>query len=183
MVWTNEDLQKIRCRDPETFEKVYSEYKTKVYNFLVIKTNGNTFLTDDLFSETFHSALLSAPRLKNTRNVLAWLLQIASRRFNDYLRKEYRNKKYLNEAAYSQSSFDNNTEALEKRERDLTLQAAIDTIKPEYRDILRMKYIDMKSQKEIGITINKEVGAVESMLFRAKQALKKELKNYKKFFK
>ncbi len=63
------DLKKLQNRDTHIFEKLYLEYKDKVYNFLLIKTKRNYELTEELFSNTFHSALVSAPNIKSSKNI------------------------------------------------------------------------------------------------------------------
>ena len=69
MIWTEEDFLKIRARDPKIFSKLYKEYKTNIYNYIIIKVNGNKDIADDIFSDTFHSAFVSAPKLKNVNSL------------------------------------------------------------------------------------------------------------------
>ncbi|MCK4796183.1 MAG: sigma-70 family RNA polymerase sigma factor, partial [Spirochaetes bacterium] len=145
MIWTDEDILRIRNRDPNTFEKIYTYYKDKVYNYLIIKTNNNHDITEDIFSETFHSALMSAPKLKNTKNILGWLLQIANRRFNDHLRVKYREQKYINIVQKEDCVVKDTVEKLHDKEKFLLLDTAINNLKQEYSQILKMKYIEKKS--------------------------------------
>ena len=95
LCWTDDDLERLKLRDPIVFKKVYNRYKDKVYKFLLIKTKGNIDFTNDVFSTTFQSALESAPKMINTNNLLSWLLQIAHRRMADQLRKAYTEDKFL----------------------------------------------------------------------------------------
>jgi DNA-directed RNA polymerase specialized sigma24 family protein len=97
IIITENDLKKIRERDPEIFTNIYNEYKKKIYNFIIIKTNGNTYAADEIFSETFYSALVSAPNIKNVDNILGWLLSIANRRLYDYISKENKNRDRIEE--------------------------------------------------------------------------------------
>ena len=180
MVWTNDDLYKLKNRDRGTFERMYNAYKDKIYTFLIIKTNGNKELTEDLASETFHSAILSASKLRNTKNIFAWLIQIANRRFYDSLRSKYREDNYLSNYHENNTYSKDIAASIDNKEKILLINTSMDNLKQEYSSILKMKYIEDKSQKEIAKTIKKSIKATESMLIRAKKALKKEIEKLDK---
>lgn len=187
IIITEKDLKKIRERDPEIFTNIYNEYKKKIYNFIIIKTNGNTYAADEIFSETFYSALASAPNIKNVDNILGWLLSIANRRLYDYINKENKNKDCIEEIISVESIEhdmikDKQSEKTEIDEKLLMIKAAMDKLKPLYKDILNLKYTEKKSQKEIADILKKSRSSVESLIFRAKEALKKELKGLIKDF-
>ena len=175
IIFTDEDLKKIRIRDPETFKKLYEEYGKKIYNFLLIKTNGDEIMAEELASQTFFSVLESAPKLKKAQGIQAWIFRIASRRFYDSLRKKYREKEYVetnNEEVISQ---DNQIEDLVLQEKVLMLNMALDKLDENYKKVLQLKYNEHKSQKEIAKILDKSISAVESLLFKARKKLKIEL--------
>ncbi len=178
--WTDDDLYKLNQRDPRIIEKIYSKYKTKVYNFLIIKTNGDVDTTEEIFSQTFHSAIESAPKIKNTENLLSWLMQIANRRLLDFLRGQYRKEKYLHKI-HEEKEIDPFVDATEKEEI-LMFNIIFDKLPENNKKVLTLKYIDEKSQKEIAKIFGKSEKAIESLLSRSKQLLKKELKKHKRFF-
>ncbi len=183
MVWSEEDFHKIRARDPEIFGRVYKEYKKNIYNYLIVKVNGNKGIAEDLFSDTFHSAFISAPQLKNINSISSWLLQIANRRFYDYLRKNYRNKKYFDEINEEDiSSNEDFTQKLEIKEKVIAIQIALENIKPHYNKVLLLKYEEHKSLKDISKIINKSESSVQNLIFKAKNALKKELNKLRRDF-
>ncbi len=177
IIFTQEEFDKFKKRDPEIFKKIYCEYKKAVYNFIIIKTNGNTEITDDIFSETFHDAFVHAPKLKNGGNIQSWLIKIANRRFYDYLRKLYRHKNYIRQEAgkdhYTRCSID---EEIDKKEKAYILKKALERINPKYSEILKMKYYENMPRKEIAEKLDTSLSSVENNLFRAREALKKELK-------
>ena len=178
MQFTREDLDKIRNRDPVIFEKLYKTYKDKIFQYIYIKTKKNLQMTEDIMSETFYSAILSAPKLKSTKNLFSWFLQIANRRYYDQARKYYSEKKYIEQLPNTEIN-DNKNENLNgkliKEERLLMTQIAIETLNPLYQKILKLKYIENKSQKDISKILNKSINSVESILFRARKSLKKKL--------
>jgi len=180
--WTDEDLAKINLRDPEVFKRIYLKYSKKIYNYLMLKTGGNKDIAEEIFCRTFHSALESAPKLKNTDNILGWLMQIASRRFSDFLRNQYKEEKYLHKIYEEKISEIEPVNDMITREEILMFNMAIDKIPELSKRALILKYLENKSQKEISVILNKSEKAVESLLSRSKKLLKKELVGFKRFF-
>lgn len=175
IAWSNEELHLLQTRDPQKVEKMYNAYKNKVYSFLVIKTNGNKDIAEELFSQTFHSALSTISKLKDTKNIQAWLMQIANRRFYDYLRSKYREEKYINKQSNEEAYEKDHVEKMHEKEQILLMNLAMKNIKPKYSSILKMKYVDELSQKEISKDLDVSIKAVESTLSRARETLKVEL--------
>ena len=175
IVFSDEDIFKLKSGDPLVFEKVFNEYHHKIYNFLVIKTNGNEHVAEEIFSDTFYSALTSAHSIKDAKKIFPWLLQIARRRFADHLRKKYRNKDIESEEEIS-DDLHSKDYVKEQNEKAILVNMAMENIRPEYKNILNLKYIEDKSQKEISAIYGKSESSIESLLFRARDALKKEMK-------
>ena len=178
MILTQVEFKRLKKRDPEIFKKVYLEYKDNIYNFLMIKTCGDLDAAEDLISEIFQSALLSIPKLRSSKKIFSWLMQIARRRYCDFLRKKYRDQKY-NEIIREQKKLDTVDKDLSdeiiKKEKVLLVKMAMENMNEEYKEMLELKYIHGKSLKEIEQKMNKKFLAVQSMLFRARKALKKEI--------
>jgi RNA polymerase sigma-70 factor (ECF subfamily) len=61
-------------------------------------------------------------------------------------------------------------------EKAIMLDLAMKNIKPKYRKILELKYIEKKSQKEIARLLNKSRSSIESLIYRAREKLKQEIK-------
>jgi len=168
-------LDRIRKKDPSVFEDLYNEYKTVVYNYLLIKTKNDTDAAKDVLSETFCSVMETADNIKHEGNIKSYLFQLANRRLSDYLRKKYHEKDYDKYFDINEETADNLIDDLHTKEQLLMVNLAIDNLKPVYQNILRLKYFEEKSQNEIAEIINKTVSAVESLLVRARKQLKKEL--------
>lgn len=182
MIWTNENFQRLKNKDPVIFNKFFNAYKEKIYNFLIIKANGNHSVAEDIFSDTFHSAFLSLEKLKNANNISAWLFKIAYRRFNDYLRKQYKEKICSDEINKEYTTSENVIEILDKKEKGLLTATILEELKPEYKDVLIMRYIEDKTQKEIAKKMNKSINAIRILILRAKKSFKNKSKKYKKAF-
>lgn len=178
MQFSEEDFDKIKKRDPVIFEKLYKLYKDKIFQYIYIKTKKNIQMTEDIMSETFYSAILSAPKIKSTKNLLSWFLQIANRRYYDHVRKYYSEKNFIEKL--SNNNIKNNDDEhingkLIKEERLLMTQIAIEALNPLYQKVLKLKYTENKSQEEISKILNKSIYSIESILYRARKSLKKKI--------
>jgi RNA polymerase sigma-70 factor (ECF subfamily) len=180
IIWTDDDLILLRRRDSKALERLYKEFNNKVYSFLIIKTKGNKDVTDELFSETFYKAIQYAPKLKNAKNLQAWLLQIAKTRFYDYLRSNSKEKNFDDNIKVDSIESGNVTDKVEHKEKFLMFNIAMKNLNDNYREVLELKYIKEKSQKEIAKILGKTETSVESLLFRARTSMKKELKKISK---
>jgi len=179
IVFSNEDLGLIRERNPAIFEKIFREYHNKIFNFLIIKTRGNTHVAEDLLSETFSAALVFAPRLADTKNIQGWLLRIANNKYIDYYRKQKIRKKYISpqpEDAYNMKHPEGALpDPILEKEKYLMLELALKNIPPDYARLIELKHLQDKTNREIAKLTGKTLSSVTSSLFRAKNKLKKEL--------
>lgn len=175
MIFTRQDFEKLRQRDSEIFTRLFNEYNEKIYNFLIIKTNGDHIKSQELLSDTFYCALEAAPNLKNAKNILGWLMQIANCRFHDYLRDLYKEKNKLDNLKYKHEMAQSENNDIIHKEKVLLAQSAMENLKPIYKELIHLKYIEKKSLKEISARIQKSELAVTSLLYRARESLKKEI--------
>ena len=179
-----EDFKRLKDGDSEVFEKLYNQYKDMIYNYLMILTK-NQEIANDVFSNTMYSAFRSIRKLKNDKNIYQWFLRIAKNRYNDYLRKLYRDKKIQDKLKVNidkEAVMNDYAEEIDKETKMKLLNLALKNIKPEYSAIIKYKYFDGLSHKEIAKKINKSIDASESLLQRSINAIKKEFKTLSDFF-
>jgi len=159
------------------FDVLYQENKVRLYNFLIVKVNGDKNLAEDILSETIYSALLSYPKLKDKSKAVNWLFQIANRRFYDYLRKKYKDKKIIaNKITEDLNKKDPEQDKSKNEEEKIAmLKTGMDNLKPKYKEIIKLKFIENKSQKDIAQIFSISVKSAESLIFRSREALKKEV--------
>lgn len=179
-------LEQLKLRNPLAFTRLYREHKDKVFTFLLIKTKGNSQIAEEVLCDTFHSAIKSAPGLRNTVNINGWLLKIASRRLSDYLRKMYRDKSIYNDYDDNLLLYEtcvlNPTDCIQTNQERLFIKEAFNNLNERYKAVIRLKYIESKSVKEITCILNKKYTAIDSLLARARNALRIEFKKIVKGF-
>lgn len=124
---------------------------------------------------------------ENEGDFIRWLSKIAENAFRDNLDKLYAGKRDIRKEV----TFDNNGSTTEgeyvgshkliqattpsmimsKREDLARLEKAIDTLKPEYREVIVLAKIEGLSYHQIGNRLGKTVGAVKMLVSRATVAL------------
>jgi len=177
MILSDKEFELLKKQDSVIFERVYKFYKVKIYNFILVKSSGNKSMADDIFCDTFHSFFIGLKNIRNKENLGGFLFKICFRRFNDYLRKAYREKEIYDDSEIELNYFSDNREDDTKllQEKKIIFDIAMESLKNEHKEIIKLKYIDDKSQKEIAEILGKHEKAVEGLLFRARESLKKEV--------
>jgi RNA polymerase sigma-70 factor, ECF subfamily len=167
------NVRKLKQECSIKFVDIYQEYKHKIYTHLVYLSNGNKQIAEEVFSDTIYSALLSAPKLY--KKTFSWLIQIANRRFCDYLRNQYREKRIIDKER-KESMDDFVFDEPDENYKILMLKTALEFLKPKYKEVIKLKYFEDRSQKEIAEILKTTRISVESLIYRSREALKKEVK-------
>lgn len=186
MILSNEEFLKLKKRDPEIFEKIYNTYKEDIYNYIMILSDNNKQLSDEVFSTTIVSALESVHTLKHNKNIFGWFMKITKNRFMDYLRNQYRiknisDKVKINLQTENLSAQQDPVDQIVKNNKLTVLNLALNNIKPKYKDIIVLKYYKQLTHQQIAERVQKSRDAVESLLYRAITSLKKEVKKIGNF--
>ena len=124
---------------------------------------------------------------RNEGDFLRWLSRIAENKLRDILKQFYADKRdirkeisFKQEGTSTNSCFYGTAEPIgtttpsvimRKKEALDRLEKALDTLKPEYREVIVLKKIEGLSHAEIAERLNKSTNAVPMLLFRAMAAL------------
>jgi RNA polymerase sigma-70 factor, ECF subfamily len=178
MEFTGAFIKRLRQRDTDAFQTLYTETKTMLYNYILYKVNGAREIAEDILSEVFVNAINYAGSLSLTHNVRAWLYRIAKTKVVDYIRRLGKQQKIV-DACTSQTltapRIESPEDVLLKSEYRGLLRAAFCTISPDYQEVLQKKYIEELSVRGIARNIQKSEKAVEAMLYRGRKELLKSI--------
>lgn len=129
-------------------------------------------LAEELTEETFVKLVLKRPHFSGNAAFKTWLYTIARNVAIDHLRRKKKGdisaeecKELVDEKAYLEREY-------LQQEQKLQLHAAIEQLKPEYRQVLWLFYFEQFSYKEIAKIMGKNTHNVEMLASRARQALK-----------
>ena len=172
-------VQKVLRGDVNAFEKLVLEYEKNVYN-IALRMTGNSEDASDMTQEAFIKAYNSLQSFRGDSKFSVWIYRIATNVCLDFLRSKSRRP------TVSLSVEDNDGEdvqldvADESQSPELLLdrqmtrdsvRRGLETLSPEYRQILLLREIQGLSYDEISQALGLEVGTVKSRIFRARKKL------------
>ena len=182
MHWTEIDFHKLKNRDKDTLKKFYLVFCDKIYRYFIIKLNGDKDLAEELSSEVFCSAISSIHNLKEIKKISSWLYRIAFNTLNNYLRKKYRDEKYQSKIFEKNPDDEEYINNLFDKQKKMLFDLAFEKLNTNYQEIMTLKYVKKKSLKEIANIYNKSVTAIENILYKARNNIKKEIKKISEDF-
>ena len=182
LILTDEEFQGLKNGDETIYIKIYNRYKKPVFNLLLSRSFGNRDIAMDIMQETFLTAIGSFHKVKSPGHLEAWLITIAKNKLIDHFRKTGREKKYLEKIAYREAGTVDMSEELHEKEQAALLYMAMEKLKPHYKEALTMFCWENMKVKEIAEKTGRTPKAVENILFRAKNSLKKHLSSISKEF-
>lgn len=176
-----------RCQDGDhqAFNLLVQRYQKLVYNF-IYRLAPNWRDVDDLAQEVFIRVYKSISMLKEAKQFKSWLHRIVINLYYDEIRKRRRvkevdledNPKIEAEVLHTASSGNNPIRSLEEKELERVLQKAMNRLSPDYKVAIMLREIQGLSYEEIAQTLKCSVGTVKSRIFRARELLKEELREY-----
>ena len=161
--------------DEQGLVEIIKEYKDGLI-FYLNSFVGNLSVAEELCEDTFVLLGTKKPKDKGTGSFKTWLYTIGRNIAVDYLRKQRRKNETPLETVFGLSD---DEQAFEdefiKEEHNKTLYSAMKKLKAEYRQVLWLIYFEDFSHKEVSSVMKKSVHSVETLAYRARNALKTEL--------
>lgn len=151
----------------EDFKELVDQYAGRVSN-IIYQMLGSANDVDDLSQEVFIKVYRHLKYFRKESRFFTWLYRITVNTVWDHLRKQKHRKTVPLEGIEPIHS-DTDTELKE------LLNAEIKKLPIIYRTVLILKDIEGLSYKEIAKILRCRIGAVESRLFRAREALRERL--------
>ena len=172
-------VRKVLQGDVNAFEKLVTEYEKAVYA-IAQRMTGNPEDAADMTQETFIKAYNSLGSFRGDSKFSVWLYRIANNVCLDFLRSRSRKPTVSlsvedDEGEESQLDVADESQSPELLlERGLTRDAVrrgLDTLPPDYRQILLLREIQGLSYEEISSALGIDLGTVKSRIFRARKKL------------
>lgn len=175
-----EIIDRVLSGDTEAFEALVLEHQNKVYS-LALRMVGNEEDARDMAQEAFIRAFSSLTGFRGDSKFSVWLYRLTSNICIDFLRS--RAKKRTVSMTWTDDEGDDAGELEIPDERfspeeqfDRTsiresVQRGLDSLSPQYREILVLREINGLSYEEIGRVLGIEEGTVKSRIFRARKKL------------
>lgn len=175
----------LKERDRSVWSAAVDRHLHEVYGFVFHLVGGDPAVAEDLNQETWLEALDGIEQCDATRGSFRnWLFGIARRRVALYYRRRALagNQTWLadqsGEAAKPGDFSVLPEDVLEQVERVSVVRAAILLLPDDRRQVLLWKYVDELSVKTIAIRLGRTTKAVESLLSKAREQVRRSLRGY-----
>ena len=172
-------VRKVLQGDVNAFEKLVTEYEKAVYA-IALRMTGNAEDAQDMTQEAFIKAYNSLQSFRGDSKFSVWLYRIVSNVCLDFLRSKNRRPTVSlsvedddgEDAQLDVADESQSPELLLDRKltRD-SVRRGLDSLPPDYRQILLLREIQGLSYDEIAQALSLEVGTVKSRIFRARKRL------------
>ena len=137
---------------------------------------GNIHIAEELAEETFVLLGIKKPKDKGICSFKTWLYTIGRNIAVDYLRHKSKQNEFSIEEIAELVSDEHNIEfSYIKEERKIVVHQALKNLKFEYQQILWLVYFEGLSNKEAAVVMKKSIHNIETLVYRARRALKTQL--------
>jgi RNA polymerase sigma-70 factor (ECF subfamily) len=192
-------IRKAQLGDRGAYGHLVGLYQDRLYN-AILRLVGDHEEARDLAQETFTRGLDKLEGFRVDASPYTWLFRIATNLSISRLRKVQRHRTFSLDApaggsASARGSNEDQASALvgrmaaleptpsddiEKRERNQKVLEALGRLDAEYRAVLVMRDIEGFDYQQMADVLGLPLGTLKSRLFRARLALRDELKAYLK---
>lgn len=174
-------VESARQGDQEAFERLVRAYEKRVFA-LTLRMCGNAEDAAEAAQEAFLAVWQGLKFFRGEASFSTWLYRLASNACVDLLRREGRHRAAagpsLNDEELDLAAADpapTPQEAAERAELRQQIEAGLQQLSLEYRQVLVLREMHQLSYEEIGQTLNLDPGTVKSRISRGRKRLRKFL--------
>jgi RNA polymerase sigma factor (sigma-70 family) len=166
--------------DAAAFRAFIREHQHSVFN-IVLKMVAQPHDAEEITQDVFIDVYRKPGVFRGDSSVSTWLYRIAMNKCIDHLRKKERGKKWSITGFFNTKTNDEQEPAeffhpgiaVENREKAAVLFKAMKKLPPSQHKAWVLSELENLSYREIADVMNISLSSVESLLFRARQNLRK----------
>ncbi len=158
--------------DEFAFVGIYNRYKGGVYAFC-LKMLLDSEQAQDVMQETFLRIYENRARLLKTSSFKSWLYTIARNQCLNSLRRSSRHVGFDEQSERKLVTSETPISEMEKSEQVRFVSRFLESLQPEYREVLILREYQNLSYTEIASVTRSTMSAVKSKLFKARRKLAK----------
>jgi RNA polymerase sigma-70 factor, ECF subfamily len=165
--------------DSESFVLLYHRYSPAVYRYLQART-GSHYDAEELTAQAFERALNGLHRFKPTGTFAGWLFTIVQRVLVDHYRSAGRRQQRTSDAPIEDiegATQEQPEEYVLRAEQNLILLRAVESLKPEYQNLVYLRFVAQLPYAEIAEIVGKKEAAVKMTTYRALELLKRRIEH------
>lgn len=174
-------IQAIGEGNREAFEQLVKQYQKSLFNF-IYRYVGERGAAEDLTQEVFLRVFLAAKRFETRpgASVSSWIYRIAYHlSLNEIKRRErfFRMSNHFEDTRPGEGER-SSADLMEAKALRQTVLSALQLLPENQRAALLLRVNEGLSYQEISEVIGVSLSSVESLLFRARQALRRHLEKH-----
>ena len=185
MINETELIEQLKQGDETAFKTIVEQWKDMVYNTILGIVQNETE-AEDLAQDVFIKVFEKIGTFKGDSKFSTWLYRIATTTALDHLRSKKRKKRFGflqslgggNDEKESIPDFNHPGVSLDNKERAAVLFKAIESLPENQKTAYTLHKLEGLSYRDVSEVLNTTVSAVESLMSRANQNLRKELEEY-----
>ena len=155
----------------EDFDKIYAEYYSEVYKF-VLTLCQNPTLAEEITQESFFKALKSIDSFNGNCKLSTWLCKIARNTFYSYTKKHNRQVDYPLDIILSDENIE---EQFVDKETAYTIHKVLHKLNEPYKEVFWLRIFGELSFAQIGALFEKTESWARVTYYRAKIMIKEAL--------
>ncbi len=179
-------IKKIIENDRKAFKELYDNFSSRVYN-TILGILQSIEDAEDVTQEVFVQIFKSIENFKQESSLSTWIYRITINKAYEFLRSKKRKKRFaIVKSIFAKDEVAEPMDFLhpgiieENKERGKILFKAIEKLPEKQKTAFILNKIENLSYKEIADIMKISLPSVESLLFRAKENLRKKLYKYYK---
>jgi RNA polymerase sigma-70 factor (ECF subfamily) len=186
-------MRQVQSGDRAAYGQIVVAYQHRLYN-AVLRLIGEPGEAAELTQEAFMRGLVKVDTFRGQSSAYTWLFRIAVNLSLSELRKPRRKRSFSLDQPAGRADGDGQAaslvdrlsaertpsplEALERQERDQQVLAALGRLDADHRAVLVMCDIEGFDYQQMSEILDVPLGTLKSRIFRARLALRDELKSY-----
>jgi len=171
----------LKRQDPELLDQLIETYQHRLMRYLMFLT-GKREVSEDLFQEVWIRVLRRGSQYNGKARFDTWIFTIARNLVIDLSRKRtMASLDEMREAGEDERPFEiaqdgpSPLEQFQYREDAAELTTVMNTLEPNYREVLTLRFHEELSLEEIASITRAPLSTVKSRLYRGLAALKPQL--------
>ena len=185
MIKETELIEQLKKGDEAAFKTIVEQWKDMVYNTILGIVQNETE-AEDLAQDVFIKVFEKISTFKGDSKFSTWLYRIATTTALDHLRSKKRKKRFgflqslggSGDEKESVPDFHHPGVSLDNKERAAVLFKAIEALPENQKTAYTLHKLEGLSYRDVSEVLNTTVSAVESLMSRANQNLRKQLEDY-----
>ncbi len=162
--------------DESAFREILDLYSENLI-FFINRYVNNISVAQELSEDVFVEILLHKKRYNFKTSLKTYLFTIGRNKAVSYVRRCARRPEYAYEYIENESDRKSIEDEFIRKEQERELHEALERLNSDYKTVLHLIYFEDMSAAEAAAVMKKNKKQIENLLYRAKQALRKELES------